>query len=271
MLIWWVLPIAAHAAEEPIMQTYQDQLDFFNRQWPELKTAVETGGPGAVISLINARSDELERRVLYMFSRQGLVMGDAAVAVADAGIAEFLRQAEAAGDEATRDKRTDGANVISYNLSADLADCWPGDDAVRERHHFERGLKAAQDCITWREQLGKPAGPLSMAWWARGMHELSLGRHQDAVASLSTSLAFAKTAAADQQLPPTVGADGDFSVILGSGYVGLARLCAGDESGRAQYDEAIAAFTVQLGIDGRKEDAQFGIDQLKTVHSRYVK
>ena len=36
-----------------------------------------------------------------------------------------------------------------------------------------------------------------MAWWARGMHELSLGRGADSVTSFERSLAYAREAAGE--------------------------------------------------------------------------
>ena len=118
------------------MNTFEEQLAFFKEHWPSMRTACEEDGTEGLIGKILAYEDDLERRVLFMFARQGISdpsweLGDfdLLIAVADAGIAEFLRQAEAAEDDETRAKPTDGANVISYNLAADLADCWPGDDA----------------------------------------------------------------------------------------------------------------------------------------------
>ena len=50
---------------------------------------------------------------------------------------------------------------------------------------------------TLREQLGKGHGPLSMAWWAKGVHELALGRTDDARTSFERSLERAVEAARD--------------------------------------------------------------------------
>ena len=260
------------------MQTFEEQRAFFKEQWPEMKAAAESGGAETVIEFIQGFDDKLERRVLYMFANQGLVNQewegksfDVYIAVCDAGIAEFLRQAEAADDEETRDKRTDGANIISYNLSADLAECWPGDELPRERQHFERGLKAAEDCIRWREELGKPAGPFSMAYWAHGMHSLSLGELEASVESFAKSLDYAREAAAAEGLPVETSAETSFSMILGAGYLGLARWVAGDGEGQELYEQAIAAFKAQCEDRSKADDAQFGIDQLEVVKAKYVK
>ena len=85
----------------------------------------------------------------------------------------FCAASEAAPDDQAREGLLQGASILSYNLSADLADCWPGDEKERTRAHFEAGLAAAKDCVRWREELQNPPGTLSMAWWAKGMHPRS--------------------------------------------------------------------------------------------------
>ena len=260
------------------MQTYQEQQDFFNERWPQMAKAAESNGSAGVIEFINGFESDLEKRVLYMFARQGLGNDeweakslDLLIEVADAGIAEFMRQAEAAEDKEERNKRVDGANVISFNLAADLADCWPGDETPREKRHYERGLKAAEACLMWREMLGKPAGPFSMAFWAHGMHALGLGDTEVAIGSFQSSLEYAQQAAADEGVSTEAGPQGTFAVILGVGYLGLARWAAGEDDGQQQYNGAIAAFTAQLQAVDKKDDAQFGIDQLEHVKSKYMK
>jgi len=260
------------------MQTYDEQAAFYNTHWPAMKTAAEAGGGKAVSDFILGFEDELERRVLFMFARQGLAMDDwqgksfdALIEVADAGIAELVRQAEGTEDAQTRDKRIDAANVISFNLGADLADCWPGDNEPREARHFQRGVQAGQDCLRWREALNKPAGPLSMAWWVKGIHEFSLGEAQNAIDSFQRSLDFAKKDAAEAGLAKDVSSAGTFPVVLGSGYLGLARWRSGVEDGQAQYLAAIAVFGEQAQDDKTKDDALFGIAQLEAVRSKYIK
>lgn len=259
------------------MQTYQEQLDFFNQHWPAMAEAAESDGAAGVIAFIDGFGDDLERRVLYMFARRGLGSDewegkslDLLIEVAEAGIAEMLRQGESAEDKETRNKRIDSANVVSFNLAADLADCWPGDSMPRERRHFERGLKAAEDCLMWREMLGKPAGPFSMAFWVHGMHALSLDDTETAVSSFKSSLEYAQQAAEDEGASAEIAPESTFGVILEAGYLGLARWKAGDGGGRELYEEAIAAFGSQLEDEGKRSDAQFGIDQLETVKAKYI-
>jgi len=187
---------------------------------------------------------------------------DAYIEVCNAGVREFLEQSAAESDSELKRRRVNGANVLSYNLAADLADCWPGDKASRDRAHFEAGLKAAQDCIVWREELRAGPGPRSMAWWAKGMHQLSLGDADGAAESWSRSRDYAVKAATE--------GEGWFGVVLGEGYLGLAEWARGDETGRAHYDKAIADFRSRLEDEEQKGDAQFGVDQLEAVRSRHV-
>lgn len=258
------------------MQTYEEQQAFFNSHWEELKAALERGGAAEAGAFVMLREDELERRVLFIFGLtainhnewQGKNLDDY-MAFADAGIAECLRQAAAAGDIETSNKRTDSANVISYNVSAGLADCWE-DNLEHLPRHFERGLQAARDCIRWRLELDKGAWPFAIAYWARGMHQLSLGELPDAIESFRVGLEFSRTVALESGQATTVGADADFGVNLATGYLGLARSAAGQALGAQQYAQALAAFTAQLADEKTAEDAQFGLDQLRTVEQRYL-
>jgi hypothetical protein len=84
-------------------------------------------------------------------------------------------------------------------------------------------------------------------------------------------LEFAQVAAEEEQQSTKLGPEAGFSVILGYGYLGLARWIAGQEDGQPLYGEAISAFEAQLSDEARKEDAQFGIAQLQTVKERYVR
>ena len=259
------------------MKTWEEQIAYFDESWPAMQQAVETGGGTAVIEFINSRKEDQQRRVLYMFANRGLVNKewsgknfDDYITIADAGIKHFLSWAESAEDEKTRNGRVDSANILSFNLSADLANCWPGDEAPREKRHFERGLQAAAQCIRWREELDKPGGPRSMAQWAHGMHQVSLGDAAGAVTSFTAAMEHGKQAAKDNDLAADVSANGGFLAIVAAGYLGIAQQIAGDAAGKGQYAEALEAFKAQLADDKKKDDAQFGIDQLETVKGRYL-
>jgi hypothetical protein len=252
--------------------------EFPENHWDELRALMEGRGPTAVIGFIDGFADELERRKLYAFCNQAFSMRDwkgknfdGLVTVVEEGIAEGLRQAESAADAETRDKRTDYANMMSYNLSANLAECWPGDEEPRERRHFEKGLELAQRCVAWRAELKKGAGPFAMAHWACGMHALSLGDAAAAREDFEKSLKYAAENAVEEGNDALCAPGGDFSVVLGHGYLGLARLAAGDAGGREIYDRALDAFRATIeNFPERRDDAQFGLDQLRWVENRVL-
>lgn len=252
---------------------------FPEAHWAEMRRLMEEEGPGAVIGFINGFDEDEQRRQLYSFGRFAFAMKewegknlDALVAVANAGIAEGLRQAEAATSAEDSAKLVDFANVLSYNLSADLAECWPGDTLPREKRHFEAGVKAAEDCIRWRQELGKGPGPFAMAYWAKGMHQLSLGDVDGAVVNFKKSLEYNVEVAKEEGTAGEVSAEAGFGLILAGGYVGLAEWVKGDEEGKGRFENALAAF--REGAEkyaDKKDDFQFGIDQLEWVKKKFIK
>jgi hypothetical protein len=180
------------------------------------------------------------------------------------------------GSSEEDDKTLDAYNAMSYNLSADLADCWPDDPVAREQRHFELGLRAAEDCVRWRNELNKPPRSFSIAYWAKGMHLLSLGHYSGAVKSFNLGLGFALRAAQDAGKLAPLGPESTFDVLLSTGYLGLAELLDGQTAGQVRYDGAVHAFEQQVERGTRdgdaelKEDAEFGIAQLETVRRKYV-
>jgi tetratricopeptide (TPR) repeat protein len=255
--------------------------EFPEVHWDEMKSKMEEGGADAVIEFINGFDDE-ERRKLYSFAQQSWSFYgrewegknlDDYIVVAEAGITEGLRQAEAATDPEEANRLKDFANVLSYNVSADLAECWPGDEVPREQRHFEAGLKAAEDCLRWREELGKGPLPFALAYWAKGMHQMSLGDNANAAKNFRKAFDYGTEYAKDEGISPDVSPEGDLLVILGAGYIGLAEWVAGDKAaGKAHYDETITAFQAQVeNYPDKKDGAQFGFDQLEWVKAKFIK
>lgn len=248
----------------------------FAEHWPHLLAVAESGGVPAVIREIEKHDAPETRRGLFSLAF-GKLSGDewsgssldATLEIAREAIAEGIRQSEAEKDPIEAGKRIEFSNVLSYNLSADLADCWPSDERPRETHHFEAGLAAAEDCLRWREQLGKGPSPFSIAWWAHGMHSLSLGRAKQATESFQKSLDAAREVAQGEDRAIEAGANASFGVNLGVGYLGLARMRAGDPEGKLLFESAIAGFEAQKKAHPEEElDADFGISQLHTAETR---
>jgi len=253
----------------------------------DVRRVYTEGGADKVVAFIQGTADPADRRTLYMLARRVLPdrtakvrRFDDVIRIARAGIAETLRQAELARARENAEEAKeciDHANKLSYNLSADLAACWPGDEAPRERHHFETGLRAAYDCVVWRQELGKPPDRRAMAHWAAGVHQLSLGNEVEALCAFEAAFGLALEGAAagdpthDGKPEAYVKQNGDFGVILYFGYAGIARQILWYEAGTRQFVQACAAFeeTLKSPKDAEAaEDARFGLDQLRWVETK---
>jgi hypothetical protein len=243
------------------------QGDFPQRHADELTRLIVSGSAASVVSYVQAIVSPLERRQLFAFAQQAMAKRkdagrnlDDLVAIARAGIDEGTKQAAAETDPAETAKRKDFVNIISYNLAADLAECWPDDLTPRAKKHFEAGLAAAREAVRLRDELGKPASARAMAWWACGAHQLSLGRAAEAAASFERSLEFARKACKGAA---AVAPGGDFHVMLASGCLGLA-------TKTRLFEDACAAFdSTASGADGEAaEDAALGAAQLRWFSQR---
>jgi len=247
-----------------------------DHHWPRLLAVAEAGGAPALIAAIREEEDPGLRRALFLLSLRRIASSefpnaslDTSLEVARAAIAEGVRQAESEADSEEAARRKDFANVLSYNLSADLAECWPEDPRPRRREHFEAGLQAAEDCLRWREELDKGPMPFSLAHWAHGIHALSLGRIETAIRSFEASLSAAREAARRDERSPTEGAESTFGVHLGLGYLGIARMRSGDPEGEDLLDRALACFDFQRQAHPEESsEVDFGIAQLRTAEER---
>ena len=132
-----------------------EELQFPDTHLEEMKAKYDQGKAQSVIEFIGRFPTIDERKALYSlaqrtFGRTDKPELDSLIAIVRAGIADLLGAAASARDATNieaANRLTDAANAFSYNLSADLAECWPGDDSPRLLHHFEAGLAAAQDCL----------------------------------------------------------------------------------------------------------------------------
>jgi hypothetical protein len=259
-----------------------DAAAFFQSQRPAIVAAAARGRGPAVVDHIRSLEDVRLRLVLYTMARRVLVMGDAnerdldaAVSVADAGVAQVgtLLAAEAEGQ--TRADLLRSLHILNFNLAADLADCWPDEldkPALRpERRHFERGLQAAQVLVSDIFEGALEPRIVANDYWVLGMHQLSLGDVAAASNSWDVAMARARAAATAVLKSPDPGSAAPFQVNLIAGYSAIASWLAGDtENGRLAYQQAIGAFQAQLHDSPTNEDARFGIAQLDTVRRKYA-
>lgn len=244
----------------------EDHLDVLRRLMAE-------GGVSGVERFIAGLARPSERRQLWSLAQRAFGQDewdgktlDVVIEIGRSAIEEGLRQAEAETDPEEAARRLDFANVMSYNLAAGLAPCWPDEKRHREPRHLEAGLKAAEDCIRWREELGKGPGPRSMALWAKGIHELALGRarqaREDFVASRDLAAENARAAGHSVSVDET----GHWSVLLGEGYVRLAELLAGEAGARERQDEILAILqAASRAQPDSRDDLHFCRDQLRAA------
>jgi hypothetical protein len=253
------------------MDSIGDQRAFFDQHWPHLRVILEEGGPDALAAAILDRDSDAERSALFRFVRQGLVFEewngkslDAYMNVVEAGRA-WLSERAAAVPADERNAYLSVLAELTFNFAADIADCWPGDDEPREARHFQRGMEVAEQSVGLREELDKPESSKHLGWWAFGYHQLRLGHTDGAADCMERSLEHARRAARDAGEPADITSQAPFPVLIGAGYLGLARIADGEPSGPDLFGEAVAAFRAQLADPERSDDARFGIDQLERV------
>jgi hypothetical protein len=244
--------------------------DELELRWTALRQVFDKDGPSGCIAAIRAESEDSIKNQLYRLSVRKLGGGtgatsaelDGMIAIGDAGIRDQLEVAARRPDVAARWE--DSANVIAYNLSANLCDCW-GDGDSRSKSHFEAGLRYADQALDMRRKLKKGLGPFSMAFWVRGKHLLSLGRVVEA------ATAFRECVACEDALAREAGVRGDSvesfpgGLLNARAFLGLSLLRSGDLTGQTMLDEALAVLRSRSvnGEGDAKEDAQIYRDQVE--------
>jgi len=247
--------------------------------WSRVKPALETGGPQGAAAVVRETGGTarlgLWDEILQAAGGEDWAGKslDTRLALARLAMADALELEAAARprDAEQADKLLDQANIWSFNLAADLAECWPGDEEPRTDHHREAGLAAALDCLQWRRQLRKGPFPFALAWWARGIHELALGRPVEAERSFSEAAACGRRLAQEQGRSVEVDGHSVYMHLLNAGYAGIARAAGGDSEGRATLERCLEAFAEQAILHADEaEDAAFGVDQLRHTARRFL-
>jgi hypothetical protein len=186
--------------------------------WSELMPLAEGGRVHEMLACLQAVPEGEERINCCRVVIRGLAFEDwdnknldVMTAIADYAIAE----GERLGGEFFQ-----SANVICFNTSANLCDCW-GDDFPRLPHHFEKGLDYAEHSLRLRRELGK--GPLAeaKATWAIGKHQQSLGWLREATDSFRRCLELEKKAARANGKPEEVGAGAPDGLLIATAYLAL--------------------------------------------------
>ena len=187
-------------------------------------------------------------------------------------------EARAAIEQLVAKGNLDEANKQGFNLAADLAECWPGDEAPREIHHLELGREMAERCLEWRHQLKRGPRPFAIAHWVHGLHLLSLARRTGeratlaaAVAAFERSVTTAVAAAAASGGVDRVEPDGDYLVIINSGFLGVARELAVPGTGLPLLERATDCFRAQAErFPARAEEANYGLANLRAARERFL-
>jgi hypothetical protein len=251
-------------------------------RWPELKSTMEKSGADEVVSLIKKEEDPGQCLSLFSFAQQAFGQRewegknfDAQIELVREAMREALSVADKVrlgGDDTKADRVLDFANVMSYNLSADLACCWPGDEVPRSKAHLEAGLLAAAECLFWREQLKKGPAPFAMAWWAKGIHELFLQKNQEALESLQMAVKTGREASLEAGRSGELGPDAGWFLLINDGALALAELQLNLDGAETHYQNVLDAFAQQKSQrPDEAGDAQFGIDQLEVARLRLKK
>lgn len=238
---------------------------------PQIDRLLREEGSAGVIAFIRDLSHASARLPLWTLAQErARAMSDLdlsdVMAIGQAAVDEAQAQAEAVADPEAREKLLDRANVMSYNLSAALADCWPDDARPRHRVHLEAGLSAAESCLRWRRELRKGPRPFSIAWWAKGIHLLALGRTEEALEAFEESLRHAEDFARSEGASVARDATGHWMVLLSWGYVALARdLVRGSD----ELDDVLAALDAAAARrPDEADDLTFCAAQLRCARDR---
>jgi len=224
--------------------------------WTQIKSLAEAGRYQDLQSLIEKGTDLKERVALYRFAVRSLMFRDWSnkslipiIQLGDAGIEtaleDFKQHPEDLGLK-------DEANIICYNMSANLAGCW-NDGFTRTPDHYHKGLNYAERALQFRHELKKGPRPFSIAYWAKGIHEFFLGDFVKAEESFSLSLK---------------NAEASFDVLIARGYLALAQLAQKKSGAESTYNQVLQAFEEMKTLsEDAKQDAEMGIDQLRNTRA----
>lgn len=189
-----------------------------DQRWVKLKALAERGRTSEILADIQSEADDATRIALFRSTIRHMAFDvwrnkdlDVMTAVADAAIEDCE---QLGGDYLQQ------ANVVCFNASANLADCW-SDDFPREPRHFEKGIEYAKKALWFRDHLAKGPGALAMATWALGKHQQSLGRIEEATETFRRCLDLEIQAAHQAGKPAEIDAGAPAGYLIAAGYLGL--------------------------------------------------
>ncbi len=232
--------------------------------WPKFKEFAEAGKYKEIEEEIFAREDKKEQIALLRFTVRGLMFRD----WANKSLQPIIRLGDLAIETALQISETDEANIICYNMSANLAGCW-NDGFQRSPEHFIKGLQYAERALEFRRQLNKGPIPFSMAYWAKGAHLFFLNDYKSAEENFNLSLKSAIEAAGTANQSTNITKEAPFYVLIAYGYLALAQIAASRPEGKKIFDQVITSLEEMKSVsEDAKADAEIGLDQLRYVHSQ---
>jgi hypothetical protein len=186
--------------------------------WPLYRDLAEADDRDGMLNRLSAVADDAERISLRRFVIRKLAFDkwqnqnlDLVIALGEAAIEDC----EALGGDWLQQ-----ANVLCFNMSANLADCW-GDSFAREPRHFEKGIEYAEKALWYRRHLGKGPGSIAMPTWALAKHQQSLGHTDEAKTNYRRCLDLETEAAKESGKPAEISTDAPAGYLIAVGYVAL--------------------------------------------------
>ena len=211
---------------------------------------------------------QLDQAAWQLLSTEAELSLDEIAYLGQMGIADLASLREEFQDERA-EKLLEMINVLSFNLGAEMADCWPGDTRERDDEHLSLGLGLALDCLRMRVSMLKGPEPFALAWWLRGYFEARLGMLDMAGVSLEQALLSAIAMDGSEPKLRPLREDDSFMVLVNAGYLGLVDRLMEAPRGEMMYDEVIRIFKAQVAAGGEAaQDAEFGIQQLEVAAAR---
>jgi len=228
-------------------------------RWSVLRRTIDNDGVPACCTAIQSEIDSERREQLFRYAIRKLGGGTGASA-SDLDAMVTIGNAATSNTEG----RETQVNVMAFDLSANLCDCW-GDGDSRRKSNFEAGLRFADLALELRKTLKKDASSFSMAHWARGKHLLSLGRAKEAADAFQESLRCEQTAARENGQDPSSLETVPGGLLNSRAFLGLSMVRSGRPEGNAMLEDTIAILRnrAEHGEGELKEDAQVYLDQIQ--------
>lgn len=232
--------------------------------WPKFKELAQSGRFDEIKTEIQKIPDPYEQIALYRFAVRSLMFREWSAKT----LAPLIKLGDLGIEKALEVGETDEANMICYNMSANLADCW-NDGFSRTAENFKKGLAYADRALDFRRELKKGPIPFSIAHWAKGMHLYSVQDYDGAEENFKLSLNYAIESAKSEGKTIAITANTSFFLLLSYGYLALAQLKLGKPAAEENFNEVIKSFEGMKDISTEaKEDAELGIQQLQFVRSK---